>query len=247
MSQKRFLKVTTRRLKVLKERRINGKRHWENHRGQVFPSVTTVLSIINDGWVKEWKDSHGKFVADKVKKEISIDNNVYKSIVNHSGERTGGMIAGKSASIGTKAHKLIEDYLNNKKPSPFAELYPMAHFKNIQDKIDKIDRIRVLEANLYSEKLGIAGRVDCIADYEGEYAVIDFKTSSKMKDDISSYTLQLTAYALMWNELQRADISLGVIIMSSADGQSKVFKININDYTQQLKEVIKQYKEGMST
>lgn len=243
MNQKRFLKVTTRRLKVLKERRINGKRHWQNHKGQVFPSVTTVLSILDQGWLKDWKDRLGDEVAAKVKKEINIDDNTYDSIVKHSGAKTSGVISGRSTTIGTKAHKLIEDYLNNKKLSPFAELYPMAHFKNIQDEINKIDRIRVLEANLYSESLGIAGRVDCIADYKGEYAVIDFKTSSKMKDDISSYTLQLTAYALMWNELQRTNVGLGVIIMSSADGQSKVFKINIDDYVQKLKETIALYKQ----
>jgi genome maintenance exonuclease 1 len=213
----------------------------------VFPSVTTVLSILDQGWLKDWKDRLGGEVATKVKKEINIDDSIYNSIVKHSGTKTSGVISGRSASIGTKAHKLIEDYLNNKKLDPFAELYPMSHFRNIQTEVDKIDRIRVLEANLYSEKLGIAGRVDCIADYKGEYAVIDFKTSSKMKDDISSYTLQLTAYALMWNELQKTNIKLGIIIMSSADGQSKVFKINIDDHIEKLKETIELYKQQNQT
>ena len=144
MNQKKFLRVTTKRLNSLKERRIRGKRHWENHEGDVFPSVTTVLSIIDSGWVKEWKDGLGNDVAKKIKKEIDIDDDLYNMIVKHSGEKTGGLIAGKSMSIGTRAHTIIEDYLSNKKENPYAELYPIAHFNNLKEHLDEIDRIRVL-------------------------------------------------------------------------------------------------------
>ena len=45
--------------------------------------------------------------------------------------------------------------------------------------LDKINNIHAIERTLYSEYLGLAGRVDCIAEYEGELAVIDFKTYRK--------------------------------------------------------------------
>ncbi len=238
------MRVTTRKLKPLRERRIRGKRYWENHKGQVFPAVTTVLSIIDSGWVKEWKDGLGEDVAKKVKKEIGIDQDIYNSIIKYSGKKTSGLISGISTSIGTKAHSIIETYLSNKKINIYAELYPLSHFNNIKEFIDKIDRIRVLEAHLYSESLGIAGRVDAVCDYEGEKCVVDFKTSSKMKgdDQMLGYFLQVTAYALMWNELQRDNIKIGVIIMSSGEGQRKVFKVNIMEYVDQLKDIIKKYK-----
>lgn len=243
MSRKKFLRVTTKRLNSLKERRIRGKRHWENHEGDVFPSVTTVLSIIDTNWVKEWKDGLGNDVAKKIKKEVDIDDDLYNLIVKHSGEKTGGLIAGKSMSIGTKAHSIIEDYLSNKKENPYAELYPMAHFNNLKEHLDDIDRVRVLEANLYSNDLGIAGKVDAVCDYRGEKCVVDFKTSSRIKEDILSYKLQVTAYALMWNERQNDNIVTGIIMMSAGDGQKKVFKVNILEYVDQLKETIKLYKE----
>lgn len=246
MNQKKFLRVTTKRLNSLKERRIRGKRHWENHEGDVFPSVTTVLSIIDSGWVKEWKDGLGNDVAKKIKKEIDIDDDLYNMIVKHSGEKTGGLIAGKSMSIGTKAHTIIEDYLSNKKENPYAELYPMAHFNNLKEYLDDIDRIRVLEANLYSNTLGIAGKVDAVCDYKGKKCVVDFKTSSRLKDekDMLGYKLQVTAYALMWNELQGDNIQNGVIMMSAATGHKKVFEIKISEYEDMLKKVIKQYKDS---
>lgn len=246
MNQKKFLRVTTKRLNSLKERRIRGKRHWENHEGDVFPSVTTVLSIIDSGWVKEWKDGLGNDVAKKIKKEIDIDDDLYNMIVKHSGEKTGGLIAGKSMSIGTKAHTIIEDYLSNKKENPYAELYPMAHFNNLKEYLDDIDRIRVLEANLYSNTLGIAGKVDAVCDYKGKKCVVDFKTSSRLKDekDMLGYKLQVTAYALMWNELQGDNIQNGVIMMSAATGHKKVFEIKISEYEDTLKKVIKQYKDS---
>ena len=53
--------------------------------------------------------------------------------------------------------------------------------ENKQDLITFSENIHALEKSLYSKVLGIAGTVDCIAEYNGELAVIDFKTSAKPK------------------------------------------------------------------
>ena len=53
-------------------------------------------------------------------------------------------------------------------------------FHSAKSSLDKIGKIHAIERTLYSEYLGLAGRVDCIAEYEGELAVIDFKTSKKL-------------------------------------------------------------------
>ena len=103
-----------------------------------------------------------------------------------------------------------------------------------------------MEANLYSNTLGIAGKVDAVCDYKGKKCVVDFKTSSRLKDekDMLGYKLQVTAYALMWNELQGDNIQNGVIMMSAATGHKKVFEIKISEYEDMLKKVIKQYKDS---
>ena len=55
--------------------------------------------------------------------------------------------------------------------------------------LGRINNIYALEGALYSEYLGIAGTVDCIAEHDGELSIIDFKTSreTKPRDWIDGY------------------------------------------------------------
>lgn len=249
ITQKRFLTVRPAyALPPLKERRIGGRRHWQNERGETFPSVTTVLSVLDEGWLREWKDSLGRDVADKVRRDHAggeVTDGIYESIIRHSGEKTSGVVAGKATAVGTRAHKIIEDYLSNRRLDFLVMgLYEKAHFLNLQKYLDRIDRVRALEANLWSSKIGIAGRVDCVAEYDGVKSIIDFKTSSKMKreGDILSYRIQTAAYAAMWNERQGDDISQGVIIMSGADGGSAAFIVDIPAHEADVRDVVARYR-----
>ena len=52
-------------------------------------------------------------------------------------------------------------------------------FQSAKSTLNRINNINCLETFLYSHYLGLAGRVDCIAEFDGELAVIDFKTSTK--------------------------------------------------------------------
>ena len=63
------------------------------------------------------------------------------------------------------------------------------------------------EAALYSEHLGLAGRVDCVGEFDGVPSIIDFKTSKKLKkkDSITNYFIQESAYAIMWEELKHRE------------------------------------------
>ena len=76
-------------------------------------------------------------------------------------------------------------------------------FQAAKKEINRISRVHCLETFLYSHYLGLAGRVDCIAEFDGELAVIDFKTSTKEKkeDWIESYFVQETAYAVSYTHL----------------------------------------------
>ena len=99
--------------------------------------------------------------------------------------------------------------------------------------LDKINNIHAIERTLYSEYLGLAGRVDCIAEYEGELAVIDFKTSNKIKPEawLENYFVQEMFYASAYYELTGIPVTKLITLMVTPDGEVKVFdKRNKGDY-----------------
>lgn len=180
-----------------------------------FPSVTTVT-----GWEKR------KFFAEWRK--------------NNPEE------AKRTTSRGTRLHSLLEQYLNNekldkKKIDPFT----LDLFLQIQPEINKIDNIHALEVPLYSKLLKLAGRVDCIAEYNGELAVIDFKgsTKQKRKEDIENYFLQATAYSIMWKERIGIPIKKIVILISCEDGGVQIFESDPVKYVAALKQAIEKYQK----
>ena len=98
--------------------------------------------------------------------------------------------------------------------------------------------------NFYSEYLGLAGRVDCIAEYEGELAVIDFKTSKKIKPEewIEQYFVQEVAYACMYYELTGIPVQKLITIMVTPSGEVHVYdKRNKGDYIKLLVKYVKNF------
>ena len=97
----------------------------------------------------------------------------------------------RTNSRGTDMHTLVEKYLYNEE---LPQVQPLSDilFKLAKPELAKIDNIHSLEGSMYSKQLGIAGTVDCIAEYNGELAIIDFKTSKKPKprDWIEHYFVQ---------------------------------------------------------
>ena len=141
------------------------------------------------------------------------------------GEKKANEITRKATSRGTDMHTLTEHYLLNEdlpKVQPLSEyLYKIA-----KPTLNKIDNIHSLEGSLYSKELGVAGTVDCIAEYEGELAVIDFKTSKapKPREWIDGYFVQAAAYACMYYELTGTPVKKLVIIMACEDGECVVYE-----------------------
>ena len=112
-------------------------------------------------------------------------------------------------------HTLTEHYLKNDEKLPKVQPLSDFLFKISKPELNKIDNIHALEGALYSKQLGIAGTVDCIADYDGELAIIDFKTSKKPKprDWIEHYFVQAMGYGCMLYELKNISVKKLVIIM----------------------------------
>lgn len=181
-----------------------------------FPSVTTVV-----GWEKQ------HFFSDWRKRNPEESKRV--------------------TSRGTKFHSILEDYINNK-DIKFDELMSnyKALFSLIKPEIDKIDNIVALESPLWSKTLGLAGRTDCIAEYDGKLSIIDFKASTKEKrvKDIDNYFAQATAYALMYQERTGKIIENFAILIACEDGILQVFQGNPIKYVKHLKKLITTYKEA---
>ena len=141
------------------------------------------------------------------------------------GEEKANEITAKATSRGTDMHTLTEHYLKNEE---LPEVQPLSDFlfKIAKPELNKIDNIHALEGALYSKELGVAGTVDCIGEYDGELAVIDFKTSAapKPRDWIDGYFVQAAAYACMYYELTGISVKKLVIIMTCENGDCVVYE-----------------------
>ena len=163
-------------------------------------SITSVTSHFNKEIFVNWRKKVGNEEADRITKAAT--------------------------TRGTDMHTLTEHYLKNDQVLP--EVPPISDFlfKISKGELNKIDNIHSLEGALYSKQLGIAGTVDCIAEYDGELSIIDFKTSKKPKprDWIEHYFVQAMAYGCMLYELKNISIKKLVIIMACENGECVVYE-----------------------
>ena len=202
----------------IKTESIKGKRFYVTPEGNKYPSITTVLSDRNKEGIVKWRESVGNDVANQVMRQ--------------------------AASRGTAVHTLIENYLNNEELSK-QDVLPVALFVTMKSELDNINNIRIQEGGLYSDKLGVAGRVDCIAEYKGKISVIDFKTSTKEKKEewVENYFIQGSAYCEMYEERFLQPIEQVVILIVTEDGAVQTFIKDKKDYLPLLKTAIKEFNE----
>jgi genome maintenance exonuclease 1 len=141
------------------------------------------------------------------------------------GEEEAQKITKAATNRGTDMHTLVENYLHNKDLPPVSPL-PDFLFKIAKTNLNRINNIHSLEGSLYSKKLGIAGTVDCIAEFDGELAIIDFKTSKKPKprEWIEHYFVQCMAYGCMLYELTGISVKKLVIIMACENGECVIYE-----------------------
>ena len=142
---------------------------------------------------------------------------------------------------GNNLHSKIESYLLNESVNEDEDQL----FSLIKKEVDKVTNIRAIEQPLWGKITGLAGRVDCIAEYEKELAIIDFKASTypKKKADIENYFCQAAAYALLWQERTKEKVNKIVILISNEQGFVQVFKEDVIDYIKPLKKYINTYKK----
>ena len=143
------------------------------------------------------------------------------------GEEKANRISTRAASRGTDFHLMCEDWLNNEYDEKKfkGKHLPLMMFKNTKTTLSRINNIYAQEVALYSDHLEIAGRVDCIAEFDGELSIIDFKTSAKEKklQWIEDYLIQETAYACMLLERYNLKVNKIVTIIACESGDTQVF------------------------
>ena len=100
------------------------------------------------------------------------------------GQEKANQIGQDAATNGTAVHLLIETFLKNQPINlqDFTE-YQIKLFTSIKGYLKKINEVWGQEVVLFSDKLKIAGRCDCIGIYKNVPCIIDFKTSLKIKND----------------------------------------------------------------
>ena len=181
----------------------------------IFPSVTTVVGFKKQQFFSEWRQKNPE-----ESKRVT--------------------------ARGTKFHSLIESYLKNEDIN-FDELQSnyKSLFSILKPELDKINNIVALETPLWSKTLGLAGRTDCIAEYDGKLSIIDFKASTKEKRarDIDNYFAQACAYALMFQERTGIIVENFAILISCEDGLKQVFQDKPINYVKHLKKLITEYKD----
>lgn len=171
--------------------------------GKNYPSITTIMS-----WYK-------KPVIDKWKKNVGAD--LSSKILKRTSDR------------GTKLHSICENYISNKSIDEEFELLPkniQKMFMSIKKYIDQyVDNVYCQEKSLYSTYLRTAGKVDCVAEFDGKKSVIDFKTSDRRKTKamIDSYFMQAACYAVMFEELTGIGIPRIVVIIANENDKPSIF------------------------
>lgn len=188
-----------------------------------YPSITTMLGATGDKeWLEDWRNMLGPKKADKESK--------------------------RCADRGTAVHDICEKYINNEDDFKVNhDIENIKLFNKLKMKLKKIDNVKAQEIVLYSKTLGIAGRTDCIAEYNGILSVIDFKTSNNTKsiDQIDDYILQCTFYAIAFSEMY--DIPITQIVIMIAVEKSIMPQVYVKDidknYISKLLLRIKEYKD----
>jgi len=157
---------------------IDGTRYYVTPQGNRYQSVTTLTGKLNAKEIQEWRQRVGEEKANK--------------------------ISTRAATRGTSMHKMVENYLHNRPLNLQEENNPLNKemFVKIMPLVDRLDNIKIIEGAMYSDELELAGTTDCVAEYNGDLAVIDFKTSTRMKkkENVKNYWMQGAAYGKMYHE-----------------------------------------------
>ena len=201
---------------------IKGGRYYITPNG-AYPSITTVLGVLSKQGIAEWRARVGEVEANR--------------------------ISTQAARRGTNVHQMCEDYVNNELDISKFLPHEKAMFNSIKRVLDEsLGLVYAQECPLYSDYLGIAGRVDCVAEYNGRLSIIDYKTAGKLKKKewIGSYFQQASAYCVMFEERTGIPVDQIVIVIAvESESEPQVFVEKRDNYIGECIKTIAKYKESV--
>jgi genome maintenance exonuclease 1 len=196
---------------------LNGRRYYCTPDGNRLASVTSILEATK---------------SEEQKQAL----NAWKQRVGH---QQAQQIVTEAASRGTRMHRYLEQYIcEDAVKDPGSNPYSKQSHQMAQIIIEKylqphVSEFYGSEVNLYYPGL-YAGTTDCVALWEGELAIVDFKQTNRPKKQsyIEDYFLQLAAYGMAHNELYGTKIRKGVILMCSQNYEPQYWVVSGLDFEQ---------------
>lgn len=188
----------------------NDGRRYVNPTGIPYPSVTTILGIVNEEKIAAWR--------------------------KRVGEEEANRVGTRAANRGTAVHSIIEKYLHNEDTTDFLP-HIRQSLENLKPLIDKnVTKVFATEVPLYSDHLKAAGTCDCVCEWAGVPTIVDWKTSRrpKKKKDIPTYFMQGSAYAVMWEERTGMPIQQLRIVMDVDDFHPVMYIEKRDDWIEQF-------------
>lgn len=212
-------------------RQINepGARFYEIE-GVRYPSVTTVLSVINKPALVPWARNVALADVRSTLLESLHETQTWEDFAKYGvwldeiiarAKKRPQQEADAAADVGTRAHKLIQGYL--------------AHPEHQNDRIFITDievdlrriwlsfklweqendlTIMASEEIVCSKKYGYAGTLDCFGTAGSKPTVVDWKTSNALYPE---YLLQVAAYAMAYSEMYKPRIQRAWVVRLGKD------------------------------
>lgn len=169
-----------------------------------YKSVTTIIGEKSDKtWLKEWRDRVGEAEADTILARAQVR--------------------------GTAIHDMAEKFLKNdlEYTKGHGTINVMDFLRVVPLLQKKVSHIYGQELPLFSHKLKTAGKADLVCWWDGEPAIVDFKTSRniKLKGQIENYCIQTACYAKMFTERYNIHIdNIVIILMVDHEDKPVVFE-----------------------
>jgi hypothetical protein len=208
----------------LKRVEKDGTRFYKIPTGDLVPSVTTVLQTFNKASLNAWIDRVGKDQANKIKN--------------------------RAAARGTRMHECLERYMLGEIDPIQTDIDTIDLFNQIRPYIDNnVRTVYGIEHMMYSTKLRTAGTTDLICEYGNKVSIVDYKTSTRLKEKkwIESYFMQLTAYGIMMAELYKIVPEQVVVLIATDEGVGIEYKDNIENHIEKTSRFFKDYHSMRET
>ena len=210
-------------------------KHWYSVDGDYVPSVTTILNVILKPALMPWAVKMGaEWFRDNRKDYLKGDIKLEDMIKGIKGAYRKK--SQDALNIGEEVHAWCEQAIKFKlgvgtMPAMPANEVVRESIENFRDWTKEND-VKWLssEEKIYNRKYKYAGTVDAIAEVNGVFGVIDFKTSKRLYDE---YDLQVIAYVETIEDIYGRDCeSSWLLRFDKEDGSFESKELQSGDHAE---------------